>query len=420
MLKLATASVAEPSISATPGARNTSSPGTRSILLSSRNRAGLDRLIDAVQSVPDVDIRTNTLSNDHSDPLQGIEHMPDVLLVWIGEQWREELQALVQRPASQRPVLIVVADTGEHEAMRMAMKAGAVDYLNADFDPSELRSSIVDLFQSSDHSAVETRGSVVSVINAKGGSGGSFIACNLAHTLCAGLGQQVALIDLDIQFGSLCHYLDMEPRYGIIEVLQNAYDLDELALKGYMLKHASGMYLLEAKPDDTLQPETVGQEQVNSLLDLMTGCLNHIVVDVPWRTDRLTQTVLQRSDKIILVVQQNLAQLRNARRLLALLPTSMGISLAAIEVVINRYDKRSELTISDISKALGHPVKHTIPNAFAQVNTAINEGIPLAQVNKKFSVTRAFRDICEELVDPAVLDSGTPGLVGRMLKSLKT
>ncbi len=52
----------------------------------------------------------------------------------------------------------------------------------------------------------------------------------------------------DLQFGSLSHYFDLEPKYGMVEVLQNIYELDQVALEGYMLKHSSGLKMLDVKP----------------------------------------------------------------------------------------------------------------------------------------------------------------------------
>ena len=48
------------------------------------------------------------------------------------------------------------------------------------------------------------QGEVLAFMACKGGSGASFIAANIAHILSTQSERKVALIDLDLQFGTRC------------------------------------------------------------------------------------------------------------------------------------------------------------------------------------------------------------------------
>ena len=77
------------------------------VLLAGRNRTGLDQLVDIVSRIKGINITTNHICNGHSDPLHGVDTLPQLLVFWIGENWRVELGELVQRSAKQRPATIV-------------------------------------------------------------------------------------------------------------------------------------------------------------------------------------------------------------------------------------------------------------------------------------------------------------------------
>lgn len=398
-------------------------PGAKShvftILLSSRDRCQLDTLVSVVSEIREVDIRTNHICNGHCDPLHEADSMPDLLIFQTSDHWQEELEALIRRPTNMRPALIIIGDTRDEHAMRMAMKAGANDYIKSGFVASELHAAIQDLIRHQGVEASNSEAPIFSVINAKGGSGGSLIACNLAHILSATSNKKVALVDLDLQFGSLCHYLDMKPKYGLVEALNNVYDLDETALDGFMLKHPSSLHLLDVKPGDLLIPEDIRLENMHILLDLMAKSYDQIIIDLPRHIGLLSSMVLEKSTKVIVVLQQSISHIRDTKRLLHILQHDIGISEEKIRIVLNRYTKKSDLTLADIQKAIGRDVEATIPNAFQQVSQSINEGLPLYELSKKSAITQALGDLGDSLTQTSSATHRPAGLIRRVIQSLR-
>ena len=115
-----------------------------------------------------------------------------------------------------------------------------------------------------------------------------------------------------------------------------------------------------------------------------------------------------------------ISHLRDAKRLLDVLRKDWGIEQQRIMVVINRFDKHADLGVSDIAKAVGQEVSCTIPNAFAQVNAAVNEGVPLSLLAKKSAVNRAMLELGERVLGRD--ESGSrrnAGIMTRILKNLK-
>ena len=87
-------------------------------------------------------------------------------------------------------------------------------------------------------------------MNAKGGSGASFIASNIAYILSQLTITNTALIDLDLQFGSIGLNFDIAPKYTIEKVLNDVKDMDYLALEAHMsraIKTHYNYYFLRVK-----------------------------------------------------------------------------------------------------------------------------------------------------------------------------
>ena len=98
------------------------------LLISSRDATALTHLKTLSQGIPNLQVSTRLVSNGHTDPLFGLEQMPDFLLLRVSHLWREELAALLQHPVKERPPLLVCGPLDEHEGMRLAMQAGARDF----------------------------------------------------------------------------------------------------------------------------------------------------------------------------------------------------------------------------------------------------------------------------------------------------
>ena len=61
---------------------------------------------------------------------------------------------------------------------------------------------------------------------------------------------------------------------------------------------------------------TVSAQHLNQLVNLAVRNRDHVVVDLPRRIDPVTALVIERATQLVLIVQQSVATLRDATRLL--------------------------------------------------------------------------------------------------------
>src|SRR5262245_17993367 len=131
-------------------------------------------------------------------------------------------------PAS-RPPLIVVGPPANAEAMRLAIRSGAQDFLVEPLQSAELIASLARVRREPRREAERAPGVIDVVVGAAGGVGASFIACNLAHLTVAAAERSCLLLDLDVNYAPLTHFLDLNPERGLIEALETVETLDEHA-----------------------------------------------------------------------------------------------------------------------------------------------------------------------------------------------
>ncbi|GGB88685.1 Flp pilus assembly protein [Marinobacterium zhoushanense] len=389
-----------------------------SILIASRSPEALTQLKTALTLLPaDIDINCRLISNGHSDPLYGLERLPDLLIFRIGDSWQAELEALCSRPPDTRVPTLVVSSRSDSQAMRLSMKAGARDFFAEPLQDGELQRVVDQLYREAMDQQGALNAHLTVVMNAKGGSGASLIATNLAHQMAAGGRRKVVLIDLDLQFGALSHYLDLNPQRGIKQALENVEDLDSVALEGYLANHVSGLKVLSSESDRLLLNEEVSSDQLMQLFKLLANDNQQLVVDLPRQIDLTTTTVLERADQVVLVLQQGITHLRDAARLIEVMRRDLDIPDHRILVVLNRYDKSAPISIAEVSKALKHQPILTIPNDFKHVCESLNNGMPLLQIARRAPITRALHTLSEQVAGAG--PAPRPGLLGKLLGLVK-
>ena len=379
------------------------------ILLSSRSSAMARTLKDTILSSDiDATVEVKITSNGHADPLHGVTQKPDVLLLHLSERASDELRSLIELQRERRPELVVVADPRKVGSMRLAMQAGARDYIAEPVNVDELIDALKRVVEEAARVSTPTvKPSSLNVfVNSKGGCGATFLASNVAHIMTAASRLRVALLDLDLQFGSLPLYLDLKLKHGLARALESIEDLDSTALGAYMTVHESGLKVLGNTPEQVLLPREVETESLLQLLNALQSNHEQVIVDLPRRIDHFSATVLERATRIALVVQQNVTSLRDGGRMVNILRNELAINKERLLIVVNRYDKNLDIEIGHIKKSLGDFQMIGIPNRHKEVSESINLGVPIYDFAPNSPVCKALMKLETVLGGTAHADQG--------------
>jgi pilus assembly protein CpaE len=231
------------------------------------------------------------------------------------------------------------------------------------------------------------------------------LACNLAQQLSS-QGGSTLLLDLDLQFGSVAHYLDVHPSHSHLDVLQQVDELDSVALRGFCSHFSPTLHVLGGRSNELCLSQDVRLEQLEALLRLARSTYDFVVVDLPRQIDHLTGTTLEQADRVYILLQQSLSHLKDATRLVRILRDDLGVQGNRLQVVVNRYNKVAPVSLRDITEALRGAGLQKLPNDYAVVSESQNTGVPLELHAPRALVTLAMRELCQELLGTEVANKG--------------
>ncbi len=388
------------------------------VLLSSRSGQMLEQLEATISAeTSNVQIQKRLVTNGHIDPLYDIDTLPDLLILHLSEHWVGELEELASHNSGDRPPVLVIGNIHNPDTMRLAMKAGARDFLTEPVNNQELINILQQLEAEKRQTSLTEKGALTAFINAKGGSGASFLSCNIAHMMQAQGQQEVILMDLDMQFGSLAQYLDMKPENGVSDALKVVEELDSTALNAYLMRHKSGLKVLGATTNTIRLPNQTPDHQLTALLNLLQKHCNQLVVDLPRMIDRTAINILQQANKIAVVVQQDFINLKDAVHLLGILRNELAVLDEQIVIIVNRYDKNSPIRIKDIQESLHAKNLVTVPNDYKVVLDSLNKGEPIHTVARRSAIAKALNDIQSGLISDDI--NAPKGMISNLFSRLR-
>jgi pilus assembly protein CpaE len=270
------------------------------------------------------------------------------------------------------------------------MRAGVKDYLTAPVAVEDLSNSLDQITGELQSQRSRKTADLLVIINAKGGSGASVIATNLAYIDAVEMERRTLLVDMDLQLGAIPSYLNLPHNNGFMKAIENVETLDAAAMDGIVLKHEKGLRVLAASQDKLVFSEDIPQSRIAALFRLLGDTYDEIVVDMPRYLDSKSSLILQHADKIVLMMEASLAHVHDAKLMLELLQQALGLPKERFVVVVNRYDKNGSIRLSDVKEALTCDTIVSLPSDFRRVNNSINIGSPLLESERNAPITKSI------------------------------
>ncbi|EQB07960.1 AAA family ATPase [Novosphingobium lindaniclasticum] len=298
------------------------------------------------------------------------------------------------------PVVAAISDASV-ALVRALVREGICDVVSLPLDLDEILQISLDTLARQQVRIPQTGAlaPVLAVTRSISGCGATSIATHLAADLAGHEegGKGTVIVDLDLQFGHVGHYLGTTARGNLNDLLAAGNRLDE-ELLGSVLGAAGGGLWVIAAPEAIMPLEAVDTDQLLRVIHLLRQRFDHVVLDLPANWTNWTLSAAVGAEVIVLVVELSIASLREARRRLDLF-ASVGIAPQSIAIVVNRAEKRLFRTIdvSDAARTLGHAVLGTIALDAPQVEAAQAEGRLVGQVQRKSRFAADVRTLAETL-----------------------
>ncbi len=248
-----------------------------------------------------------------------------------------------------------------------------------------------------------TEGKVIVVAQARGGIGSSTLAVNLADQLRRGKKArrkstqlEVALVDLDFQFGSIASLVDVEESEALWRMAMDGTHPDAEFVEQAMLKTSDGLSVLTAPPRyGPLSALTTAQ--ISAIIDVLKNSYDYIIVDLPRALVDWIEPVLAKADKLLLVTDITVPSIRASRKLMDFyLAEHPGLN---IEVVAAR-EKKPIFAASHhkaAAKLLQTQFQHWIPEDTKPAREALDRGKPLGQVAPRSGIAKAIKTLAKDI-----------------------
>jgi pilus assembly protein CpaE len=318
---------------------------------------------------------------------------PDVTLVDIPPDNTPMALRAIELLHQEMPdsAVFAIGNLNQPQVIVSAMRSGAREFIERPTTTTDLLEAFVRLTTAQRRVRQEgPRGKVFSVLNAKGGSGATTVAVNLALALQSAHGQ-TALVDL-APLGHAALHLNLKAVFTVADATRNLHRMDASLLESFMVRHNSGLQLLAGtNVPAAVDPSTA---EFVRLFDMLVNHYRYVVVDASTRFDAASRLIANLSECVLLVACTDVASLWSAARVQQYLGETG--TRERVRLVLNRFRKVPGFSEADAEAAAGAKLLWRVPNQYFAVSTAIDRGTPLMEQSHT-EIARCFAGLAQEL-----------------------
>jgi pilus assembly protein CpaE len=255
------------------------------------------------------------------------------------------------------------------EAVRLAMQAGARDFLMMPVGGQRLLDSIKAVLETEERKRLRMtgqtrglgpRGLVIAVFGAKGGVGKSTVAANLGVGLAGKLGQSVVLVDGDNSFGDVASQLDAPAERTVLELARDVDTVDRAKLTDYLEQHEdSGLWILPA-PREPLRWRSLPPDVFRRVLTVLARRFDVVLVDTAGILNDLSLAVLEESNMVLWVTSSDFSSINNSILGLKALD-ELSYPQSRIRLMLNVTSADDGVRPAKIEEVLGQKFFWTLP-----------------------------------------------------------
>lgn len=300
------------------------------------------------------------------------------------------------------------------EVLRAAIRSGLDDVVEAPLTTASVTEALTSVERTHRRRAEPpmeppaplSEGKIITVMAAKGGSGKTVFASNVASLLAQwGEAERVVIADADLQFGDVALVLQVDPKHTVVNAAKEGERLDNQFLETVLATHSSGMRVLAAPLEPAFADE-VPTVTYTRILTMLKSMFDYVVVDTAPSLDERLLAILDKSDVVLFVVDMDLPSVKNAKLALETLRI-LNYPANKIRLVLNRSNSKARLDVDEIERSLRLPISASVPSD-GLLPASINEGIPIVESHPKSKPAKAFEDVTR-----IVMESRQPAQEGQ-------
>lgn len=290
--------------------------------------------------------------------------------------------------------VVVIGSANDIALYRELMRRGVSEYLVPPLNPLQMVRTVTSLY--ADPSAPFI-GRQIAFCGAKGGSGASTLAHNVAYSITERLQTGAVLVDFDLAFGTAGLDFNQDPIQGVADALSQPDRLDPVLMDRMMARCTERLSLFAA-PATLDNDYDIGAEAFEEVTQKIRSAAPFVVLDLPHVWTAWKRKILLTSDDLVIVATPDLASLRNAKNMVDLVRRARPND-APPRLVLNQVGVpgRPEIPVKDFGEALGLTPALCLPFDPKLFGQAANNGQMLAEVAPKSRATEGLDNLAQQI-----------------------
>ena len=323
----------------------------------------------------------------------------DVLLIGTCKKPEPELEFAERMFTARSDItILLLCPALDNRTLTRAMESGIARVIDIDSGEQNIRTHIMTAANRDQNRRNSTQkiasydSKVIACYSPKGGVGKTTLAVNLAYAL-ASMSKKIALIDLNLQFGEVGVFLDIAKGDTIADMVEE-HSFELSTIKSYLIRHQSGIQVMLSSSSPEYA-ELIRPEHIDAILSSLRTEFDYIVLDMGVTLGDCAIAALETSDTILLVVNEDIPALHDAKRSIKVLE---ALNLQdKVKLVVNK-EGISTIKVKNISSLLDTTPVLVIPYDLKSAMIAVNRGIPLLSCAPNSKASKEIRAFARSMI----------------------
>ena len=335
-----------------------------------------------------------------ADGLKKASSQPaDVLLIGTRAMPSQELDFAERMFTTRSDItILLLAPTLDSRTLTRAMECGIARVIDIDSSEHDICTHIMSAANRDQNRRNSTQkiasydSKIVACYSPKGGVGKTTLAVNLAYAL-ATMNKKIALIDLSLQFGEVGVFLDIAKGDTIADMVEE-HSFELSTIKSYLIRHQSGIQVMLSSSSPEYA-ELIQPVHVNAILSSLRTEFDYVIIDMGVAFGDCAIAAMETADTILLVVNEDIASLHDAKRSIKVLEALNQQD--KLKIVVNK-EGISTITVKNVANLLEATPVLVIPYDLKAAMLAVNRGIPMLSCAPNSKASKEIRNYAHALI----------------------
>lgn len=244
------------------------------------------------------------------------------------------------------------------------------------------------------------KGKSICLFSSKGGTGKSTMAINLAGTFSS-LGKKVLIIDFDATGGAIGAYLNKPFEKTLFNIVEDLLNNRYTEFNKYITKYNDNIDFIPS-PKDPRQGARITSGYIDAILEKAVFEYDIVICDTNHYLGEFNVTLLDKVDETILVMNNDLLDLKNTRNLIHIFHDIEKTNYKLLLYEVNPNKKY--YSIFDIKNIIKTNLDYVIDSSFfiKTYDNYVADGL-IMTLNPKLNkllpkVSKVFNLICKDML----------------------